>query len=55
MFRQLTEYPVPTVSTACPVNVATVNRWGLMAFSATSLIWNDKKVTLIYVSVCYRH
>jgi len=55
MFRQLTEYPVPTVSTACPVNVAIVNRWGLMAFSASSLIWNDKKVNLIHASVCYRH
>jgi len=54
MLRQLTEYPVPTVSTACPVNVAIVNRWGLMASSASSLIWNDKKVNLIHVSVCYR-
>jgi hypothetical protein len=54
MLRQLTEYPVPTVSTACPVNVAIVNRWGLMAFSASSLICNDKKVNLIHVFVCYR-
>jgi hypothetical protein len=43
MLRQLTEYPVPTVSTACPVNVAIVTKYGLIAFSASSLIWKNKK------------
>jgi hypothetical protein len=53
MFKELTVYPDPTVFTACPVSVAISNRWGLMAFNASSLNWNDKNVNLIYVFVCY--